>query len=60
MTKQIQVITTFNVGENLDEELFLESLEAACLDLLYDKSKLWMKVNWMDSVLYIGMRIEND
>ena len=60
MTKQIQVITTFDVGENLDEELFLESFEAACLDMLYDKDKYWMKINWMDSVLYTGMRITEE
>ena len=57
MTAEIQVMVTFTVGENLDRELFLESLEAACMDMLHDKDKDWMAVNWMDFVKYAGMRI---
>jgi len=57
MTKEIQVVVTFTVGENLDRELFLESFEAACMDMLYDKGQDWMAVNWMDFVNYARMRI---
>ena len=56
MTK-IQVVMTFVVGENLDKDLFLESLEAACMDMLFDKDRDWMVANWIDSVEYTGMNI---
>ena len=59
MAEEIRVVITFAAGEKVDRELFLESLEAAVMDMLYDKDRYWMVVNWNDSVKYTGMGIED-
>jgi len=48
--KQLQIYANFAVGDNLDEELFLETMEAAVKDILFDVDDEWMKINWGDLV----------
>ena len=48
--KRLQIYANFAVGDNLDEELLLEAVEAAVKDILFDVDDEWMKSNWGDPV----------
>ena len=65
-TKQIHVVVTFAVEETLDTELFLESVEAACTDMLHDVNEEGMRMNWfgfakfMDAIVVSDGKLFND
>lgn len=48
--KQVQILANFAVGDKLDEELLLETMEAAMRDILFDMDVEAMKASWYDLV----------
>jgi len=48
--KQVRILANFAVGDNLDEELLLEAMEAAMKDVLFDMTDESTKANWGDLV----------
>lgn len=49
---QIQITAIFDIGDNVDSDLLLESVEAACGDMLYDKDAEDQRLNWGDFVRF--------
>ena len=47
---RVRVIADFHVGDDLDPELLLETMEVAISDVLYEKDKEWMVSNFGDVV----------
>jgi len=57
--KQVQILANFTVGDDLDEELLLESMEAAIKDVLFDVDVHWMNINWNDLVQSVEVNLHN-
>lgn len=55
--KQVRILANFAVGNELDEELLLESIEAAIRDVLFDVDDQWMRINWDDIVQSVEVSI---
>ena len=47
--KSIKIFADFHVGNNVDEDLLLEIVQAAIGDIFHDKSKEWMIANLGDT-----------
>jgi len=57
---QIKITVTFDVGDVADKELLLESVEAACGDMLYHKDLEDQRSNWGDMVRFNNVCINTD
>ncbi|MBE3101247.1 MAG: hypothetical protein IMZ47_03140 [Firmicutes bacterium] len=57
---QIQITSTFVAGDGVDPDLLLESVEAACMDMIYDKDALDQRANWGDTVKFIQASLTAD
>lgn len=55
--KRLQIYANFAVGDNLDEELLLEMVDAVIQDLFYKKDKEWMKANLDDVIQDVEARL---
>ena len=55
--KQVQILANFVVGDNLDEELLLEVVEAAIKDALFYDDSEYMRVNYGDLVHSVEVNV---